>query len=72
MLDADVIERTHSPSASPVVIVKKKDGSNRFCVDFRKLNNITVVDGELMPAEDIFSKLRPDIYFTKLDVSKGF
>ena len=41
MLDADVIRRSRSPWSFPVVILDKKDGSKRFCVDFRKLNQIT-------------------------------
>ena len=41
MLDADVIKRSRSPWSFPVVIVDKKDGSKRFCVDFRKLNQTT-------------------------------
>ena len=41
MLDADVIRRSRSPWSFPVVIVDKKDGSKRFCVDFRKLNQVT-------------------------------
>ena len=42
MIDADVIRRSRSPWSFPVVIVDKKDGSKRFCVDFRRLNKITV------------------------------
>ena len=73
MMDYDVIERTSSPYASPVVLVKKKDGSIRFCIDFRRLNRITIFDGEPMPtAEDIFSKLHNDRFLTTLDLSKGF
>ena len=41
MLDADVIRRSRSPWSFPVVIVDKEGGSKRFCVDFRKLNQIT-------------------------------
>ena len=73
MLEADIIERSDSPYASPVVLVKKPDGSIRFCVDYRNLNRITIFDGEPMPnAEDIFVKLQADVYFSKFDLSKGF
>ena len=41
MLKADVIRSSRSPRSFPVVIVDKKDGSKRFCVDFRKLNQVT-------------------------------
>ena len=58
---------------NPYIIVKKKDNTNRFCVDFRKLNCLAVFDGEPMPSViDIFSNLKHDKYFTKIDLSKGF
>ena len=66
MLEADVIEKSNSPYSSPVVLVKKPDGSNRFCVDHRKLNRITVFD------TDIYVKLAGDRYFSKIDLSKGY
>ena len=73
MLEGDVIEPTTSPYASPIVLIKKKDNSYRFCIDFRKLNRITVFDSEPMPiADDIFSKLHSDAYFSKFDFTKGF
>ncbi|XP_033646392.1 uncharacterized protein LOC117305621 [Asterias rubens] len=73
MLDMDVIERSNSPYASPIVLVSKKDGSQRFCIDFRRLNRVTVFDAEPMPdAEEIFSKLSGDKYFSKIDLSKGY
>ena len=55
MLEMGVVRPSTSPYASPIVMVKKKDGSNRVCVDFRKLNKITEVDPEPMTtAEDLF------------------
>jgi hypothetical protein len=73
MLKLNVIEPSTSAYASPVVMVKKPDGSTRVCVDFRQLNKITVFDPEPMPtAEDIFVKLSNDRYFSKFDLSKGY
>ena len=73
MLNLGVIEKSESPYASPVVIVKKPDGSNRFCVDYRKLNKITVFDPEPIPnIEDIMSKVGKGKFFSKLDLTKGY
>ena len=44
MLDIGAIQKSHSPWASTVVLVQKKDGSLRFCIDLRKLNNQTIKD----------------------------
>jgi transposase InsO family protein len=73
MLDLGVIEESESPYASPLCIVVKPDGTNRCCVDMRKLNQITVFDAEPTPIQDeIFSKLVNDNFFTKIDMSKGY
>ena len=73
MLDLGVIRESSSPYASPTVIVKKPDGSNRICIDYRRLNKLTLFDPEPMPtAEELFQKLSGDRYFSKVDLSKGY
>lgn len=68
-----IIRKADSPYASPVVIVRKPDGSNRICIDYRKLNRVTVFDGEpTANADDIFAKVGKDKYFSTLDMSKGY
>ena len=72
MLKLGIIVPIESPYASPVVMVKKPDGSNRFCIDYRKLNRITQFDAEPVGNPDeIFARLSKGRYFTKLDLSKG-
>ena len=73
MLEMGVVRPSTSPYASPIVMVKKKDGSNRVCVDFRKLNKITEVDPEpMMTAEDLFRRLSGKKYLSKIDLTKGY
>ena len=73
MLKANVIRRSNSPWMSPVLLVPKKDGSLRFCVDFRKVNAITVRPAASIPsAEDIFYALGKSKFRTSLDMKQGF
>lgn len=73
MLKMGVIEKCASPYSSPIVLVKKKDGKVRFCVDFRRLNQLVVFDAEPMPdVEYLFSKLGRAKYLSKLDLTKGY
>nr|XP_034325279.1 uncharacterized protein LOC105323550 isoform X4 [Crassostrea gigas] len=73
MLETGIIEPSTSPYTSPIVIVKKKDGSNRFCIDFRAINRITVFDAETIPcADDIFVQLAGSKYVSKFDLCKGY
>ena len=73
MLKLGVIERSSSGYASPVVLVKKKDESVRFCIDFRKVNRVIMFDPEPMPnPEELFAKLRNGKYFSKIDLTKGY
>ena len=73
MMKMGVIRESSSPYASPVVVVKKKDNTNRICVDYRRLNKLTIFDPEPMPtAEHLFQKLNGDKYFSRIDLSKGY
>ena len=73
MLRMNIIEPSTANYTSGVVLVKKPDGSTRVCIDYRKLNTITMFDLEPMPnAEDIFVKLTGDRFFSKFDLSKGY
>ena len=72
MLEMGVVRLSTSPYASPIVMVNKKDGSNRVCVDFRKLNKIPDMDPEPMTtAEDLFQRLSGKKYLSKIDLTKG-
>ena len=73
VLDAKTIRPSNSPYSSNVVIVRKKDGSIRFCVDFRKLNNKTIKDAYPIPrVEDTLHLLAGAKYFSKLDLRSGY
>ena len=73
MLELGIIEPSTAPYASPIVVVKKADGSNRICVDYRKLNKITIFDPEPIPQmQDLFSDLAGSKYFSEFYFSKGY
>ena len=73
MLSMDVIEKSESPFSSPIVLVKKKDGKTRFCIDFRAVNAQTISMNVPIPDQDLlFARLAKAKYFTKFDLCKGF
>ena len=73
IMDTGIVKESSSSYASPLVVVKKKDGSTRMCVDCRKLNLVTVADPEpITTAEDLFGKLGKCQYYSTIDLSKGY
>ena len=74
MLDNGIVEPSNSEFSSPPVLVRKKDGSVRFCIDYRKLNEKTVKDSYPLPriSEAIDSIGRDAKFFTTLDLAMGY
>ncbi|GFW91617.1 retrovirus-related Pol polyprotein from transposon 297 [Trichonephila clavipes] len=73
MLDEGIVQPSESPSSSPVVIVRKKDGSWRFCVDFRKLNSVTKKDVYPLPRiDDTLDCLKGAKFFSSMDLRSGY
>ncbi|KAK3751381.1 hypothetical protein QZH41_002571 [Actinostola sp. cb2023] len=73
MLDSGVIRESHSPWSSPVVLVRKRDGSLRFCIDFRKLNARTVKDSYALPRiDEALEAMSGSAWFTTLDLKSGY
>ena len=73
MMKADIIESSVSEYASSPVVVRKPDGSVRYCIDFRKLNAKTVFDAEPVPNQEvILNRMGGDNFISRLDLTKGF
>lgn len=72
-LDAGIIRDSESPFASPIVLVRKKNGQIRLCVDYRKLNVHTIKDAYALPnIEETFSALSGAKWFSVMDLKSGY
>jgi hypothetical protein len=68
-----VVQHSRSPYNSPTIMVSKKDGGHRMCVDFRKLNSHVITDPHPLPRiNQILEELGQSVYFTALDILSGF
>ena len=67
------IQKSTGPWCSPIVLVRKKDGTIRLCVDYRKLNDVTHKDAYPLPRiDDILEALRGVKYFCTIDLASGY
>ncbi|KAL7848206.1 hypothetical protein AOLI_G00229240 [Acnodon oligacanthus] len=73
LLKADIIEESYSPWAAPVILVHKKDGTWRFCLDYRKLNAVTIKDSHPLPkVDDTLDALSGSAWFSTMDLQHGY
>ena len=73
MLRKGIIRESNSPWASPIVLVRKKDGTKRLCIDYRKLNKVTVQDAYPLPRiDDTLDSLRGCNVFSTMDLASGY
>ena len=73
MLKNDIIQPSNSPWSSPIILVRKRDGSTRFCIDYRKVNSVTRKDAYPLPrVDDILDTLGGSKWFSTLDLKSGY
>ena len=73
MLKDGIIRESQSPWSSPIVVVGKKDGTKRFCVDYRKINYLTITDSHPLPRiDELLEQFRISKWFSSMDLASGY
>lgn len=73
LLSKQFIRPSVSPWGAPVLLVKKKDGGSRLCVDYRQLNKVTIKNKYPLPRiDDLMDQLRGAVVFSKIDLRTGY
>ena len=73
MLDKGIIRESTSPWSSPIILVKKKDGEMRFCIDYRKLHSVAIGQAHPLPrVDDVLDSLGDAQYFSTLDLKSAY
>jgi hypothetical protein len=73
LLEKGFIRPSSSSWGAPVIFVPKKDGTQRLCMDYRALNEVTIKNKYLLPRiDDMFNQLRGACVFSKIDLRSGY
>ena len=73
LLEKQFIRPSASPWGAPVLLVKKKDGGSRLCVDYRQLNKMTIKNKYPLPRlDDLMDQLHGTLVFSKIDLQSGY
>ena len=73
LIDKGFIQHSISPWGAPTLFIKKKDGSLRMCIDYRKIQKVTIKNNYPLPRIDnLFDQLQGASYFSKIDLKSGY